>query len=150
MEVRVRAVAITDEGRLVVIRRQKVGRPAYRVFPGGGVRLTDQDEVSALMRELNEEISGEATVHQPIYCTERRSSSGELRREIFYICRLLRFSLQGGSGPEWRHFDPDNRYIVESIGMDEAALLGANLLPGELVEILVAASDPFDLPSIDA
>lgn len=110
---------------------------------------TDQDEVSALIRELREEISAEATVQQPVYVTEETSISGELRREIFYVCHLHKFSLQGGSGLEWKHVHPDNLYVVETIEMDEASLRGANLLPSELVEILVTAPNLFDLPSID-
>jgi 8-oxo-dGTP pyrophosphatase MutT (NUDIX family) len=149
MGIRVRAVAVTDEGKLVVIRRERVGRPVYRVFPGGGVQDVDNDEVSALKRELEEEISGVATVCQPVFSIERSSESREVERETFYVCRLHSYSPRGGTGSEWDHEDPDNRYFVETIDMDEVALRGAGLLPGELVEILVATKDPFALPSID-
>jgi 8-oxo-dGTP pyrophosphatase MutT (NUDIX family) len=146
--IRVRALAITGEGKLVVIRRERAGRSTYRVFPGGGVQQTDNDEVSALKRELEEEISGVATVCQLVYSIDRPLNSREVERENFYVCQLHSFS-PSGSGSEWKHEDPDNRYFVETIDMDEVSLRNSGLLPEDLVEMLVASNDPFALPSID-
>jgi len=147
--IRVRALAITDEDKLVVIRRERAGRSTYRVFPGGGVQQADDDEVSALKRELEEEIAGVATVCQLVYSIDRPSNPGEMERENFYVCRLHSFSPSGGSGSEWKHADLDNRYFVESIDLDEVSLRASGLLPGDLVEMLVASNDPFALPAIN-
>jgi 8-oxo-dGTP pyrophosphatase MutT (NUDIX family) len=149
VEIRVRAAAITDDGKLVVIRRERSGRLGYRVFPGGGMQPTDRDEVSALVRELAEEIAAVVTVGRPVYSIDSTSESNEPRRDIFFVCRLHSYSTSGGRGPEWEDLDPDNRYFVESIEMDEASLRSADLVPHEFVDILIAAGDPFDLPSID-
>jgi 8-oxo-dGTP pyrophosphatase MutT (NUDIX family) len=142
-------VAITDDGTLVVIRRERAGQPVYRVFPGGGMQASDRDEISALQRELDEEIAGNTTVCQLIYSHERTMSTGEHMRENFYLCRLKSFSLNGGSGPEWKNANPDNRYFVEVLAVDQDSLRGANLLPTEVVDLLIAAPDPFALPKID-
>jgi 8-oxo-dGTP pyrophosphatase MutT (NUDIX family) len=149
VEIRVRAVAITDDGKLVVIRRERAGRPIYRVFPGGGMQPADQNAVSALVRELEEEISAEVTVGQPVLLIESTSSSNVPTREFFFVCRLHSYSSNGGRGAEWNDALPDNRYFVEAIEMDDASLRGADLVPAELVELIIATSDPFALPSID-
>jgi 8-oxo-dGTP pyrophosphatase MutT (NUDIX family) len=127
----------------------RAGHGEYRVFPGGGVQSSDRDEVAALRRELAEEIAGVVSVRQPIFSIVRTTGEGELVREIFFLCHLHRFSLSGGPGPEWSHSDPDNRYAVETLDIDEASLRASSLLPGALVEMLIATPDPFDLPSID-
>jgi 8-oxo-dGTP pyrophosphatase MutT (NUDIX family) len=142
-------VAFAEDGKLVVIRRERAGHPVYRVFPGGGMQDLDRNEISALRRELDEEISGIATIHQLVHSLERTTSTGKLTRENFYLCRLQRFSFGGGSGPEANPPNVDNRYFVEAIDLSEASLRGASLLPAEVVELLIAASDPFALPALD-
>jgi hypothetical protein len=110
---------------------------------------TDRDEVSALVRELVEELSAVVTVGQPVLSIENASDSNVLTREIFFVCRLHAYSLSGGRGPEWKNKLPNNQYFVEAIEMNEVSLRAANLLPVELVELIIAAADPWELPSID-
>jgi 8-oxo-dGTP pyrophosphatase MutT (NUDIX family) len=50
----VRAVVVTPEREVLLIRTRPVTRPPYWVTPGGGVELGESDE-QALRRELHEE-----------------------------------------------------------------------------------------------
>jgi ADP-ribose pyrophosphatase YjhB (NUDIX family) len=149
MDIRVRAVPITDDNQLVVIRRERTGRPTYHVFPGGGVEPGDVSFEAALVREVAEEIAGVIEVGPCFHEASRVLGNGEDQRELFYLCRLRAYSANGGVGPEWRQNDPDNRYTVKALDLDDTTLRAANLLPSVVVELLCSVKDPFGLPAIE-
>ncbi|MFF9979547.1 NUDIX domain-containing protein [Streptomyces erythrochromogenes] len=55
---RVRAVLVTADYTMLVIRRTKPEIPEYWVLPGGGVEPSDESREAALHREIHEEIGG--------------------------------------------------------------------------------------------
>jgi ADP-ribose pyrophosphatase YjhB (NUDIX family) len=59
---RVRAVLVTPDGCLLVIRRDRPDRATYWVLPGGHVDPGDQSLEAALSREISEEIAGMADI----------------------------------------------------------------------------------------
>lgn len=59
---RVRAVLVTADDAMLVIRRTKPGIPVYWVLPGGGVEEGDASREAALHREIREEIAGKADI----------------------------------------------------------------------------------------
>lgn len=65
MKERVRAILLTTAGSMLVINRICPGIPPYQVLVGGGVEPEDADLEAALLREVHEEIAGEAVNLHP-------------------------------------------------------------------------------------
>ncbi|RSM34881.1 NUDIX hydrolase, partial [Actinoplanes sp. ATCC 53533] len=55
MKDRVRAVLVTPNDKVLLIRRERPHTPVYWVLPGGGVESTDASREDALRREVHEE-----------------------------------------------------------------------------------------------
>ncbi|WP_158557901.1 NUDIX domain-containing protein [Spongiactinospora gelatinilytica] len=109
MKHRVRAVAITDDGHLLAIKRIKPGRDPYRVLPDGGVESGDASLKDALLRGLHEEL---AATDADILALVQRIDEGPRRRVRLHHGRtrirrvgqalgrpqaLVRFRLRPGS-----------------------------------------------------
>ncbi len=62
----VRAIATDEYGRMILIRRVPPGCEPYWVTPGGGVEDDDADLVTALRRELYEELHAEADIGEEV------------------------------------------------------------------------------------
>ncbi|MGW7304010.1 NUDIX domain-containing protein [Streptomyces sp. NPDC054835] len=79
MKQRVRAVLVTPSGTTLVIKRIRPGVDPYWVIVGGGVEESDATREEALLREVREEIAGDAEIvcllHEMENTRARRSSS---------------------------------------------------------------------------
>jgi 8-oxo-dGTP pyrophosphatase MutT (NUDIX family) len=124
---RVRAILITDDERLLVIKRTRPGVPTYWVLPGGHVESDDTDLESALHRELHEEIAGEAEIHSLIQVLDADDGSG---RQYFYLARIHTWHFGERTGPEFT--DPDlarGAYDLDQIPLTADALAAIDLKP---------------------
>lgn len=94
---RVRAVLVTADDTMLVIRRTRPGIPEYWVLPGGGVEPSDESREAALHREIHEEIAGKADI---IRLLHTRESDDE--RQLFYLARnaTRSFDDRTGAGDE--------------------------------------------------
>lgn len=130
MRERVRAVLVTADDTMLVIRRTKPGLPEYWVLPGGGVEAGDESREAALHREVHEEIAGKADIIRLLYTME---SSNE--RHLFYLARVTTWSFEDRTGPE---FSAEGRgeYALEEIPLTVEGLDGIDLKPGEIAHIL--------------
>ncbi|MEV7520351.1 NUDIX domain-containing protein [Streptomyces sp. NPDC091371] len=130
---RVRAVLVTADDTMLVIRRTKPGIPAYWVLPGGGVEPSDESREAALHREIHEEIAGKADIVRLLHTME---SEGE--RQLFYIARIATWSFEDRSGPE---FSAEGRgeYALEEIPLTVEGLDGIDLKPEEITHVLRGA-----------
>ena len=128
-------MCIASDRRLVVIRRQKCGQPVYRVFPGGGLEPTDRGPADALKRELAEELSGELLLGPVVYVVTRMLAGGQPQEEWFYLCRIVNWSAQGGTGVEWSK-QRRSEYAVDVLPLDETVLRSSELKPPEVAEFL--------------
>ncbi|MFE3765411.1 NUDIX domain-containing protein [Streptomyces sp. NPDC059104] len=130
MKERVRAVLVTADDTMLVIRRTKPGIPEYWVLPGGGVEPGDESREAALHREIHEEIAGKAHIIRLLHTTE---SEGE--RQLFYLARIATWSFEDRTGPE---FSAEGRgeYMLEEIPLTVEALDGINLKPDEIAHVL--------------
>ncbi|MGJ3238697.1 MAG: NUDIX domain-containing protein [Anaerolineae bacterium] len=133
---RVRAIVITDDQRVLFIKRIKPNKTQpYWVAPGGGVEEDDTDILQALHRELYEELGAEVEVIQHGFVLRHEKANKHLE-EHFYVCRLVRYDLSQRHGPE---FDDPTRgeYIPHAIELTEDAITSINIKTTELQDWLI-------------
>ncbi|MEU7020367.1 NUDIX domain-containing protein [Streptomyces sp. NPDC046203] len=130
MRDRVRAVLVTPDDTMLVIRRTKPGIPAYWVLPGGGVEASDASLEAALHREIHEEIAGKADIVRLLHTVE--SGTG---RQIVYLARITTWSFEDRTGPE---FSAEGRgeYALEEIPLTVEGIDGIDLKPEEIARVL--------------
>ncbi|MEU2835026.1 NUDIX domain-containing protein [Streptomyces lavendulae] len=130
---RVRAVLVTDDDTMLVIRRTKPGIPAYWVLPGGGVEPSDESREAALHREIHEETAGKADIVRLLHTIE-----SEDERQLFYLARIATWSFDDRTGPE---FSAEGRgeYALEEIPLTLEGLDGIDLKPEEIARVLRGA-----------
>ncbi|MFD0572493.1 NUDIX domain-containing protein [Kitasatospora gansuensis] len=134
---RVRAVLVTPAGTTLVIKRIKPGADPYWVLVGGGVEDTDTSNEAALLREIREEIAGEAEVLRHLH--ELTNNAGET--EHFYIARVTTWNFADRSGPEFERNDR-GEYLLEEIPLTPEAIAALNLMPPQIKDVLAAATGP--------
>jgi 8-oxo-dGTP pyrophosphatase MutT (NUDIX family) len=141
---RVRAVLVTDDGRILAIKRVRPGRAPYWVLPGGGVEPTDTGLEEALHREIWEELAGQAEIHSLLDVVD----SGPDRQHI-YLARIHRYDFADRSGPEARE-QVRGEYALHPLPLTLAGLATIMLMPPEvamlLARCLTATDDLFTLP----
>ncbi|MFB6823219.1 NUDIX domain-containing protein [Streptomyces virginiae] len=127
---RVRAVLVTADDTMLVIRRTKPDIPEYWVLPGGGVEPGDESREVALHREIREEIAGKADVVRLLHTME-----SDDERQFFYLARIATWSFDDRTGPE---FSAEGRgeYALEEIPLTVEGLDGIDLKPEEIAHVL--------------
>lgn len=130
---RVRAVLVTADDTMLVIRRTRPGIPEYWVLPGGGVEPTDESREAALHREIHEEIAGKADIIRLLHTME-----SDDERQLFYFARIATWSFDDRTGPE---FSAEGRgeYALEEIPLTMEGLDGIDLKPEEISHVLRGA-----------
>ncbi|MFD5617631.1 NUDIX domain-containing protein [Streptomyces yangpuensis] len=133
MKQRVRAVLVTADDTMLVIRRTKPGVPEYWVLPGGGVEPGDASREAALHREIHEEIAGKADIVRLLHTME-----SDDERQLFYLARIATWSFEDRTGPE---FSAEGRgeYALEEIPLTVEGLDGIDLKPEEIAHVLRGA-----------
>lgn len=140
MKERVRAVLVTPQGTTLVIKRVRPGIAPYWVIVGGGVEAIDATREEALLREVREEIAGDAEIVRLLHETE--NTKGE--KEFFYLARIDTWDFENRTGPEFARTDR-GEYILEEVPLTTRAIAGLNLLPREIATLLCQALDRGDL-----
>ncbi|WP_055603438.1 NUDIX hydrolase [Streptomyces aureus] len=127
---RVRAVLVTTDDTMLVIRRTRPGIPEYWVLPGGGVEPSDESREAALHREIHEEIAGKADIVRLLHTMETDDE-----RQLFYLARIATWSFDDRTGPE---FSAEGRgeYALEEVPLTLEALDGIDLKPEEIAHVL--------------
>ncbi|MGW6745071.1 NUDIX hydrolase [Streptomyces sp. NPDC055025] len=139
---RVRAVLITPNGTLLLIKRIRPGIPPYWVIPGGKVEPTDADREDALLREIREEIAGEAEILNLLHTMETTDE-----RQFFYVAKVRKWSFEDRTGPEFSQ-EGRGEYLLEEIALTTEALGAVDLKPEEIADVLRNAVDRGDLLSL--
>ncbi|MFG2291729.1 NUDIX domain-containing protein [Streptomyces sp. NPDC048603] len=132
MKQRVRAVLLTDHGTMLVINRIRPGIPAYQVLVGGGVEPQDADLEAALLREVREEIAGEAADLRP-FC-QLENDKGEA--EDFYTAQILSWDFDDRTGPEFQR-DDRGEYLLEEVPLTVEAIDALSLMPPQVKDALL-------------
>lgn len=133
---RVRAILLTDDNRLLFIKRLKPNSSKpYWVAPGGGVETEDDNILDALHRELGEELGARVDVMQDGFVLRHHKGDKNLE-EHFYICRLIDIDLSQRNGPE---FDDPTRgqYIPDVVDLNPQAIKSINIKTVELRDWLL-------------
>lgn len=133
---RVRAILLTDDNRLLFIKRLKPNSSKpYWVAPGGGVETEDDNILDALHRELGEELGATVDVMQDGFVLRHHKGDKNLE-EHFYICRLIDIDLSQRNGPE---FDDPTRgqYIPDVVDLSPQAIKSINIKTVELRDWLL-------------
>ncbi|MGW4855169.1 NUDIX hydrolase [Streptomyces sp. NPDC004288] len=127
---RVRAVLVTADDTMLVIRRTRPGIPVYWVLPGGGVEPGDESREAALHREIHEEIAGKADIIRLLHTLETDDE-----RQLFYLARIATWSFEDRTGPE---FSAEGRgeYALEEVPLTLEGLDGIDLKPEEIAHVL--------------
>lgn len=127
---RVRAVLVTPNDTMLVIRRTKPDIPEYWVMPGGGVEPSDESREAALHREIHEESAGKADIIRILHTME-----SDDERQLFYLARIATWSFDDRTGPE---FSAEGRgeYALEEIPLTVEGIDGIDLKPQEIAQVL--------------
>ncbi|CAM5521248.1 hypothetical protein SAVIM338S_03944 [Streptomyces avidinii] len=133
MKERVRAVLVTADDTMLVIRRTKPDVPEYWVLPGGGVEESDASREAALHREIHEEIAGKADIVRLLHTME-----SDTERQLFYLARVTTWSFEDRTGPE---FSAEGRgeYALEEIPLTVEGVDSIDLKPEEIAHVLRGA-----------
>lgn len=139
MQKRVRAVLVTPNDTMLLIKRIRPGIPAYWVIVGGKVEPTDAGPEDALRREVREEIAGEAEIVSVLHTHQTDTD-----HETFYLARIEKWSFADRTGPEFSQ-QGRGEYLLEEIALTTEALDSVNLLPGEFAAVLREAVERGEL-----
>ncbi|MFK0297242.1 NUDIX domain-containing protein [Streptomyces sp. NPDC090442] len=140
MKQRVRAVLITPDNTMLLMKRIRPGIAPYWVIIGGGVEDSDTSREDALLREIREEIAGEAQVE----CLLHQLENPKGETEYFYLARIATWNFADRTGPEFQR-DDRGEYVLEEIPLTAKAITEVNLLPQEISAVLRECLDRGDL-----
>ncbi|MEJ8653393.1 NUDIX domain-containing protein [Streptomyces sp. MS1.AVA.3] len=140
MKQRVRAILITQDNTLLLMKRIRPGAAPYWVIVGGGVEDSDATREDALLREVREEIAGEAEISRLLHQLE--NLKGET--EYFYLAHITQWHFDDKTGPEFQR-DDRGEYLLDEIPLTTEALASVNLLPEEISDVLREALERGDL-----
>lgn len=131
-----RAILLTGDGELLLIKRIKPGQPPYWTAPGGGVENGDESIEAALHRELAEELGARAVGLSQVFLVSSRSDAG-VSVQHFFVAKLLGLDESARTGPE---FDDVSRggYDLERVDLRDDALAEIDLKPPALKEFILA------------
>ena len=125
-----RAILISKEGKLVLIKRKKLDSEIYYVTPGGGIE-GDETPLQAVKRELKEEVGSS------IFSAEFLFHFNDLARSNcvdFFLC--YEKERNKPTGLEWTKYNNDfNSYEIVETSLEEVKNL--NLKPDTLKERII-------------
>ncbi|MET9959487.1 methyltransferase domain-containing protein [Streptomyces sp. NPDC006326] len=140
---RVRAVLVTPSAGLLVIRRVKPGVAPYHVLPGGKVEPGDDGPEAALLREIREEIAGEATGLRHLHTHQE---NGE--RQDIYTASIAVWSWADRTGPEFT--EPGRgEYHLEEVPLTAGHVADLNLKPEGVRAVILDALTSGRIPTRD-
>ncbi|MGW0752942.1 SDR family NAD(P)-dependent oxidoreductase [Streptomyces sp. NPDC002587] len=140
MKQRVRGILITPRDTTLFMKRIRPDRDPYWVVIGGGIEESDPTPEDALLREIREEIAGEATIGRLFH--EFKNPSGET--EFFYLAHVTSWNFADRTGPEFLRADRGTYELVE-VPLTLEAIAAINLLPTAISDELGAALRRGDL-----
>jgi 8-oxo-dGTP pyrophosphatase MutT (NUDIX family) len=122
---------VLDGHDLILIKRTKPGLAPYWVTPGGGVEPEDGSVLSALHREIDEELGGKITDAVPAFVdtTEHIAEDGShgVKLSYFFVCRLESMDPARRHGPEIDQ--PCGEYEVVRVPFTRLGLASVDIVP---------------------
>ncbi|MFI9156557.1 NUDIX hydrolase [Kitasatospora aureofaciens] len=139
MQHRVRAVLLTPNDTMLLIKRIRPGINPYWVIVGGKIEPTDAGPEEALLREVREEIAGETEIVSLLHTIETADE-----RQDFYLATIEKWSFEDRTGPEFSQ-EGRGEYLLEEIPLTADALDAVNLLPQDFATVLREAVERGEL-----
>lgn len=131
-----RAILLSDDGQLLLIKRTKPGQEPYWTAPGGGVEDTDSSVEAALHRELAEELGARVSGVSQVFLVSSPADGGVSVQHIF-TARLSEIDEEARTGEEYT--DPSRGgYELDRVDLRGDALSGIDLKPAALKEFILA------------
>jgi ADP-ribose pyrophosphatase YjhB (NUDIX family) len=130
---RVRAIVLTPANTMLLIKRTRPGTAPYWVLPGGHTDGTDSSLEDSLLRELREELGGEATILRLVDVIHR-----ETERQYFYLATMNHWSFADRTGPEFGELGRGS-YELEEFPTHAEAIEHIDLKPDEIAVFLADA-----------
>ena len=135
-----------DDSELIVIKRTKPGLPPYWITPGGGVEPEDESVVSALHREVSEELGVKIRDVVPAFVDTvphvpepGEDSPPGLKVQHFFVCRLVTMDPALRHGPEVA--EPRGVYEIVRLPFTPEGLAAVELVPTSLSAYLTRNID---------
>lgn len=145
--IRVRALLVTADGHLLLIRRLKVGQEPYWVFPGGGVEPSDRTAEDAVVREVAEEVGGVVDVLKLVYVLHRTLQEDNVQDELYFLCRLLSWDGKQ-TGPEFQQNDR-GEYLIDLFPTYRKSIEALNIKPEVMKDFLLKNAESLNtLPDL--
>lgn len=133
---RVRAILVTKNNQLMLIKRVKDGFMPCWVAPGGGVIAADTSLEGAVSREIREELGGTVSVVKPVFFLEHILEEEVVIKQWFYLCYLLDDTVTANlKGAHW------GDYQIETFPLNREALKKLNIQPEKLKSFLLSNCD---------
>jgi ADP-ribose pyrophosphatase YjhB (NUDIX family) len=131
-----RAILLTDDGELLLIKRTKPGQQPYWTAPGGGVEDSDASVEAALHRELVEELGARVAGASQVFLVSTPAEGGVSVQHIF-AARLSEIDEQARSGEEYSDLSRGG-YELDRVDLRSDALSAVDLKPAALKEFILA------------
>lgn len=127
-----RAIIITKNNKILLIKRQKKGLTPYFVTPGGGIEA-NETSVDALKRELLEETGSVVANISFLFHLDDYEMNNSVD---FYICNEI--ERKQPTGIEWQHISLDNVFELYEVSISELNTI--NLKPEIAATRLIIAA----------
>jgi ADP-ribose pyrophosphatase YjhB (NUDIX family) len=143
----VRALLVTPNGNVLLMRRTKADRPVYWVLPGGGIEDTDESLEAAVSREVREETGAVPRLHRLIHVAD----AGVHGVHGIFLARIAGWSVAGQTGPEFA--EPANgAYHLDEYPLTAEVFRKIHPRPSEtsamVADALSRGVDIFELPDV--
>jgi ADP-ribose pyrophosphatase YjhB (NUDIX family) len=137
---RVRAILVTKNNQLILMKRMKEGFAPHWVAPGGGLVDSDTSLEAALSREIRAELGGTVTVVKPVFFLEHILEEEVVIKQWFYLCYLLDYDLDSRSSADFNGVSW-GEYQIETLPLKREVLKPLNIQPEKLKGFLLSNCD---------
>lgn len=126
-----RALVLTKENKILLIKRTKEGKEPYYVTPGGGIEKEESSQ-EALIRELAEETGSVVDKIKFLFHLD----DVDMKNSVdFYLVQEIERKMP--TGTEWFYSNEKNKYELYEATIEELSSL--NLKPDMVVSALYHA-----------
>lgn len=146
---RVRAILITKNNQLVLLKRTKPGFAPHWIAPGGVLVDSGADLEAVLVRDMREAIGGAISVVKPVFFLEHILEEEVVIQQWFYLCYLLdgeplHYHPTASGAASGARALPDGNWgevKIETFALKREALKGLNIQPEKLKGFLLNYCD---------
>lgn len=134
-----RAILLDGQGRLLLIKRTRPGKPPYWTAPGGGVEESDSSVEAALHRELTEELGARVVGVSPVFLVRSPGRPGQSGGSVqhFFVGTLAELDASTRTGEEYTD-SARGGYELDRVDLHGDAVTRVDLMPPALKKFVLA------------